>query len=132
MAPTPVVPVAARPRRKTRNRRPYAVIGGLVLSFTVFTMLGALPIKALGLPDESCVVGLIVLSVVGLSLLIPQLERLLERPFARLPQHQVNPNGTGFGLGLGLGLLYVPCAGRCWRPSPWPRPTARSAWRPSR
>ncbi|HEV7977047.1 hypothetical protein [Amycolatopsis sp.] len=30
-----------------KNRRPYAVIGGLVLSFTVFTLLGSLLIKAL-------------------------------------------------------------------------------------
>ncbi|MEV7551953.1 cytochrome c biogenesis protein DipZ [Amycolatopsis sp. NPDC089917] len=97
---------------KVRNRRPYAVIAGLVLSFTVFTLLGSLLIKALNLPDDILrIVGLVVLSVVGLSLLIPALERLLEKPFAKLPQRQVNPNGGGFGLGLGLGLLYVPCAG---------------------
>jgi cytochrome c biogenesis protein CcdA/thiol-disulfide isomerase/thioredoxin len=95
-----------------KNRRPYAVIGGLVLSFTVFTLLGSLLIKALHLPDDILrTVGLVVLSAVGLSLLIPPLERLLEKPFARLPQRQVNPKGSGFGLGLGLGLLYVPCAG---------------------
>lgn len=97
---------------KVRNRRPYAVIVGLVSSFTVFTLLGTVLIKALGLPDDILrTIGLVVLSVVGLSLLIPPLERLLERPFAKLPQRQVNPNGNGFGLGLGLGLLYVPCAG---------------------
>ena len=105
------VAVATR-KKQVRNRRPYAVIGGLVLSFTVFTLLGSLLIKALGLPDDILrTVGLVVLSVVGLSLLIPPLERLLEKPFAKLPQRQVNPNGGGFGLGLGLGLLYVPCAG---------------------
>ncbi|GLY43438.1 protein DipZ [Amycolatopsis sp. NBRC 101858] len=99
-------------RKKTKNRRPYAVIGGLVLSFTVFTLLGSLLIKALNLPDDILrTVGLVVLSVVGLSLLVPPLERLLEKPFAKLPQRKVNPNGGGFGLGLGLGLLYVPCAG---------------------
>lgn len=83
-----------------------------MLSFTVFTLLGSLLIKALNLPDDILrIVGLVVLSVVGLSLLIPPLERLLEKPFSKLPQRKVNPNGGGFGLGLGLGLLYVPCAG---------------------
>ena len=99
-------------KKRVRNRRPYAVIGGLVLSFTVFTLFGSLLIKVLRLPDDILrTVGLIVLSIVGLSLLIPPLERLLEKPFAKLPQRKVNPNSGGFGLGLGLGLLYVPCAG---------------------
>lgn len=106
------VALATRKQQRARNRRPYAVIGGLVLSFTVFTLLGSLLIKALNLPDDILrIVGLVVLSVVGLSLLIPPLERLLEKPFSKLPQRKVNPNGGGFGLGLGLGLLYVPCAG---------------------
>ncbi|UOZ06067.1 cytochrome c biogenesis protein DipZ [Amycolatopsis sp. WQ 127309] len=106
------VAVATRKQQRARNRRPYAVIGGLVLSFTVFTLLGSLLIKALNLPDDILrIVGLVVLSVVGLSLLVPPLERLLEKPFSKLPQRKVNPNGGGFGLGLGLGLLYVPCAG---------------------
>jgi cytochrome c biogenesis protein CcdA/thiol-disulfide isomerase/thioredoxin len=101
-----------KPAKKPHNRRPYAVIGGLVVSFTVFTLLGSLLIKALNLPDDILrTVGLVVLTVVGLSLLIPRLEQLLEKPFSKLPQRKVNPNGGGFGLGLGLGLLYVPCAG---------------------
>ena len=36
---------------------------------------------------------------------------LLERPFARLPTRQIDPNSNGVVLGLGLGLLFVPCAG---------------------
>ena len=44
-------------------------------------------------------------------LMFPRLERLLERPFARIPQRQVGTGGNGFGLGLVLGLVFVPCAG---------------------
>src|SRR5262249_47762769 len=55
--------------------------------------------------------GIIVLVVIGLGLIFEKVGELLERPFARLPSRQVNPNGNGFVLGLGLGLLYVPCAG---------------------
>ena len=49
--------------------------------------------------------------LLGLGLIFPQFERLLEKPFARLPQRRVNKEGSAFALGLGLGLLYVPCAG---------------------
>ncbi|MER7681428.1 cytochrome c biogenesis protein CcdA [Streptomyces sp. NPDC096934] len=95
-----------------RNRRPYAVVAGLVLSFSFFTLLGVTIISALGLPEDIMrYVGLVLLVLIGLGLVFPPVERLLERPFARLPQRQVNREGGAFVLGLGLGLLYVPCAG---------------------
>ncbi|MFD4791531.1 cytochrome c biogenesis protein DipZ [Streptomyces sp. NPDC058459] len=94
------------------NRRPYAVVAGLVLSFSFFTLLGVTIISALGLPEDILrYVGLALLILIGLSLVFPAVERVLERPFARLPQRQVNKEGGAFALGLGLGLLYVPCAG---------------------
>ncbi|MEU6174600.1 cytochrome c biogenesis protein DipZ [Streptantibioticus parmotrematis] len=95
-----------------RNRRPYAVVAGLVVSFSFFTLAGTTIISALGLPDGILrYVGLAMLVLLGLGLVFPPLERLLERPFARLPQRRVNKEGSAFALGLGLGLLYVPCAG---------------------
>ena len=100
------------PAARTRNRRPYAVVAGLVLSFSFFTLLGVTIISALGLPDDILrYIGLVMLVLIGLSLVFPPVERLLERPFARIPQRQVNKEGSAFFLGLGLGLLYVPCAG---------------------
>ena len=105
------VAVATKHRVK-RNRRPYAVIGGLMLSFSFFTLLGSLLLSVLGLPGNVLrVAGLVLLVVIGLGLMFPPLERLLEKPFSKLPKRQVNPNGGAFVLGLGLGLLYVPCAG---------------------
>ncbi|MER6466940.1 cytochrome c biogenesis protein DipZ [Streptomyces sp. NPDC001228] len=95
-----------------RNRRPYAVVAGLVLSFSFFTLLGVTIISALGLPDDILrYVGLAMLVLIALGLVFPPVERLLEKPFARIPQRQVNKEGGAFALGLGLGLLYVPCAG---------------------
>jgi cytochrome c biogenesis protein CcdA/thiol-disulfide isomerase/thioredoxin len=107
------VAVADTPVRKPkRSRRPYAVIAGLVLSFSFFTLLGSILISALGLPDDILrVIGLSLLVLIGLGLIFPKLEELIERPFARLPQRPVNQEGGAFVLGLGLGLLYVPCAG---------------------
>ncbi|MFK0224013.1 cytochrome c biogenesis protein DipZ [Streptomyces vinaceus] len=98
------------PRR--RNRRPYAVVAGLVLSFSFFTLLGVTIISALGLPQDILrYIGLSLLVLIGLGLIFPPVERMLEKPFVRIPQRQVNKEGSAFVLGLGLGLLYVPCAG---------------------
>jgi len=48
---------------------------------------------------------------IGLGLIFPRFEQLLERPFSRIPQKQIATRANGFGLGLALGVLYVPCAG---------------------
>ncbi len=49
--------------------------------------------------------------VLGLSLLIPPLGALLERPFAALGRRRPGDVGGGFLLGMSLGLLFTPCAG---------------------
>ncbi|WP_445397907.1 cytochrome c biogenesis protein CcdA [Streptomyces sp. LE64] len=98
--------------RPHRNRRPYAVVVGLVLSFGFFTLLGVTIVSALGLPEDILRhTGLALLVLIGLGLLFPPVERLLEKPFSRMPQRPVNKDGSALVLGLGLGLLYVPCAG---------------------
>ncbi|MFF2863053.1 cytochrome c biogenesis protein DipZ [Streptomyces rubiginosohelvolus] len=106
------VPARGPAERAPRNRRPYAVVAGLVASFAFFTLLGVTIISALGLPQDILrYIGLGLLLLIGLGLIFPPVERILEKPFARIPQRQVNKEGSAFALGLGLGLLYVPCAG---------------------
>jgi thiol-disulfide isomerase/thioredoxin len=56
-------------------------------------------------------VALVALLAIGLGLIFPQFEALLEKPFSKLPQKQFGSGQSGFGLGLALGVLYVPCAG---------------------
>jgi cytochrome c biogenesis protein CcdA/thiol-disulfide isomerase/thioredoxin len=95
-----------------RRRRPFAVVGGLVLSFSVFTLIGSWLLSALGLPPDALRwTGLIVLGAVGLGLIFPALGHLLEVPFARLSRGHQHAEGGGFVLGLSLGLVFVPCAG---------------------
>ncbi|MFF4894847.1 hypothetical protein [Streptomyces sp. NPDC001068] len=107
------------PSASPRNRRPYAVVVGLVLSFSFFTLLGVTIISALGLPDDILrYVGPALLVLIALGLIFPPVERLLEKPFARIPQRQVNKEGSAFALGLGLGLLMCRAPGPCRRPSP--------------
>lgn len=92
--------------------RPYLVIAGLVCSFGVVTLAGSAILSALHLPQDAIRwAALVVLTLVGLGLIFPPLQRLIERPFARLPQRQLRTGRSGFGLGLTLGALYVPCAG---------------------
>lgn len=97
---------------RARSWRPYGVVAGLVISFSASTLFGSVVLSALHLPQDLLRdAGIVVLTVIGLSLLWPRLGDLLERPFARLPGRNVNPEGNGIVLGLGLGLLFVPCAG---------------------
>jgi len=107
------VAVAARPKRPLSDTlRPYRVIAGLVLSFSVVTLVGSALLSLLYIRQDAIRwVALVALVAIGLGLIFPRFEQLLERPFSRIPQKQINTRGNGFGLGLALGVLYVPCAG---------------------
>src|SRR5664280_1852712 len=95
-----------------RPSRPIAVVGGLVLSFSVFTLTGSWLLSILGLPlDALRWIGLLVLGALGLGLIVPALGEALEVPFARLGRGHQHTEGGGFVLGLSLGLVFVPCAG---------------------
>lgn len=92
--------------------RPYLVIAGLVCSFSAVTLAGSALLSALHLPQDAIRwTALVVLTIIGLGLIFPPLQHLLERPFALLPQRHIRSRTNGFGFGLTLGALYVPCAG---------------------
>jgi cytochrome c biogenesis protein CcdA/thiol-disulfide isomerase/thioredoxin len=94
------------------RRRPYLVVLGLTLSFAVFTLLGTVVLSSLPVPQDIIRwAGLGVLVLLGLGMLFPQVEALLERPFSRIPQRRVAADRGAFTLGLALGAVYVPCAG---------------------
>ncbi|MGK2865093.1 MAG: cytochrome c biogenesis protein DipZ [Mycobacterium sp.] len=107
------VATEARPRRALSIRlRPYLVIAGLVLSFSLVTLVGSALLSLLHLPQDTIRwVALVALVAIGLGLIFPQFEALLEKPFSWLPQKQFGSGSSGFVLGLTLGVLYVPCAG---------------------
>src|SRR5271166_424932 len=117
----PVLPVvffsgAGSSRESSRPARPYLVIAGLVCSFSVVTLAGSALLSALHLPQDTIRwAALVVLTIIGLGLIFPPLQHLIERPFAKIPQgltrSQTDSGRSGFGLGLTLGALYVPCAG---------------------
>jgi cytochrome c biogenesis protein CcdA/thiol-disulfide isomerase/thioredoxin len=92
------------------GRKPLWIVTGLVGSFVVFTLFSAWLLNELGLPEDLLRnLAIALLFVVAATLLVPQLGRLLERPFARLTRYR--SDGGGFLLGVSLGLVFVPCAG---------------------
>ncbi len=110
----PAYPTEAQVRLEAtrRRRRPFAVVIGLVVSFSVATLLGAWLLGALGLPlDLLRWAGICMLGLLGLGLVLPGVGDLLERPFARVSAGRQVTEGGGFVLGLSLGLVFVPCAG---------------------
>jgi cytochrome c biogenesis protein CcdA/thiol-disulfide isomerase/thioredoxin len=93
-------------------RRPLLIIGGLVASFTVFTLAAASILSALGLPQDFLRnVAIALLFVLAGSLLSKRFAFALERPFAFMTRRRGGHPANGFVLGLSLGLVFVPCAG---------------------
>jgi cytochrome c biogenesis protein CcdA/thiol-disulfide isomerase/thioredoxin len=120
----PVLPViffsggteAARPvddsGRARGGRRPYLVVLGLVVSFSFFTLAGSFLLSLLHLPQSTIIwIGIVFLLLIGIGLIVPRFERILERPFAWIPQRQATGDRGGFLLGIALGAVFVPCAG---------------------
>ena len=94
------------------GRRPLAIVAGIVLSFTVFTLFAAWLLDLLGLPDDllrNLAIGLLFL--VAVSLLVPRVAEWLARPLRFLTRRGAGDRGGGFLLGVSLGLVFVPCAG---------------------
>jgi cytochrome c biogenesis protein CcdA/thiol-disulfide isomerase/thioredoxin len=94
------------------GRRPLAIVVGIVLSFTVFTLFAAWLLDLLGLPDDVLRnLAIALLFLVALSLLVPRVGELLAQPLQFLTRRPAGDRGGGLLLGAGLGLVFVPCAG---------------------
>jgi cytochrome c biogenesis protein CcdA len=109
----PVLPIVlAGSAASTDRRRPYAIVAGLVVSFTTFTLVGAALLSALGLPaDLLRTIAIVALLILAASLLSQRVAWILERPFLFLTRRRVGQDSNGFVVGLSVGLVFVPCAG---------------------
>jgi cytochrome c biogenesis protein CcdA/thiol-disulfide isomerase/thioredoxin len=109
----PVLPLLLAGSAASESRwRPYAVMAGLVVSFTTFTLAGAALLSALGLPQDllrTLAIGLLFL--LAASLLSQRVARALERPLLFLTRRPIARESSGFVVGLSAGLVMVPCAG---------------------
>ena len=94
------------------GRRPLRIIGGLVASFTIFTLFATWILDKLGLPQDLLRnVAIFFLFAMAVVLLLPQAALLLERGLAVFSRLRPANAGGGFFLGVTLGLVFVPCAG---------------------
>ena len=108
----PVLPIVFAGGASGGPRRPYAIVAGLVWSFTLFTLVATALLSALGLPDDLLRnIAIAAVFLMGLSLLWPWLGAFVERPFQALGRRNPSGTGGGFLLGVSLGLLFTPCAG---------------------
>jgi cytochrome c biogenesis protein CcdA/thiol-disulfide isomerase/thioredoxin len=108
----PVLPIVFAGSATGGPRRPYAIVAGLVVSFTAFTLAASALLSSLGLPQDLLRnIAIAFVLLLGIGLLVPRVGDLLERPFRALGRRR--PDGTrgGFVLGISLGLLFTPCAG---------------------
>src|SRR5207247_8215796 len=108
----PVLPIIFAGGAAGGRRKPLAIIAGLILSFSAFTLFGVWLLRKLGLPQDllrNIAIGLLFL--VAATLLFPRLEELIQRPLLRLSRRPGGDLGGGLLLGASLGLVFVPCAG---------------------
>lgn len=113
----PLLPIILSSADGSGKQRPFGVVVGFVASFTFFTLFLSTIVKLSGIPAESLrFISIAVLSIFGLSLLIPKIQLQLEILFSRfanlMPTGQANGGfWSGVLVGLSLGLLWTPCVG---------------------
>jgi cytochrome c biogenesis protein CcdA/thiol-disulfide isomerase/thioredoxin len=108
----PVLPILFAGGATGGRRKPFAIIAGLVLSFSAFTLFGVWLLRSLGLPRDllrDVAIGLLFL--VAATVLFPRIEEIVQRPLLRLTRRPGGDLGGGLLLGASLGLVFVPCAG---------------------
>jgi cytochrome c biogenesis protein CcdA/thiol-disulfide isomerase/thioredoxin len=93
----PVLPVIlAGSAAGTDRRRPYAIVAGVIASFCVVVLVALELLHLLHLPLNLLNdLAPYVLLLLGLSLVVPALGELVERPFARLGAHLPQPTTGG-------------------------------------
>ena len=94
------------------KRRPYAIAAGLITTFTAFLLAGAWLWGLIGISAKHQIqIGAALLLVLALTLTVPKVGELVERPFRFATRRRAGDLGGGFFLGASLGLVFIPCGG---------------------
>jgi len=108
----PVLPIVFAGGASGSNRRPLAIIAGVVVGFTGSLLAVSWLLRQLHLPQDLLRnISIALLFIVAATLLVPRFGQVLERPLARFSRRPSGDLGGGFVLGLALGLVFVPCGG---------------------
>jgi len=122
----PVLPIVLSGSLGKGRAKPFGVIAGFVLSFTLFTLALSAIVQALGIsPDAMRYVAVALIFIFGLVLVVPTFNRVFELGAARIATigqssvGKLRPSGEkksagfwgGLPVGLSLGLVWTPCVG---------------------
>lgn len=114
----PLLPIILSAGAAGGERRPFGIVLGLMTSFTIFTLTLSYILKVIPLdPDTLRLFALVIIGVLGLTLVIPALGKILEGWVSRLSSVGGGMLGKGKGFhggyvtGFALGLVWSPCAG---------------------
>jgi cytochrome c biogenesis protein CcdA len=114
----PVLPIVLSSSVTGGKKHPLGVIAGLIVSFSLFTLIISRIISLMGFSANSLrIVSVIVIGILGIGLIIPAFNVWIERVLSRLPglvrrrNSQVSGFDSGFVTGISLGLIWAPCAG---------------------
>ena len=105
----PILPIVLSSSAVNGKARPLGVIAVLIISFSIFTLAVSKIVSLLGLPASLLRLGaVVIIAALGLSLLVPALNRWLERILSALPGlvrgNQVQRSGFGHGFLTGVSL----------------------------
>jgi cytochrome c biogenesis protein CcdA/thiol-disulfide isomerase/thioredoxin len=112
----PILPIVLTASVNEGRARPLALIAGLVISFTVFTLAISQVVGALGIsPTALRIAAVAIIGLLGLGMFIPAFTERLELLFSRLTGLAPRTHRAGWvgGLmtGATLGIVWAPCAG---------------------
>lgn len=113
----PILPIILASGIEGKIWRIRGVIVGLVVSFTIASLLFATVVRAFGIPADTIRnVAVVLLAIFGLSMAFPviweKVQVFIERYWRAQPvRNQSNGFGGGFLTGASLGIVWIPCIG---------------------
>ena len=112
----PVLPALLSAGATGGRRRPFGIVLGLAVTFTITIAGLATLVDGVGIGDGAMrTVAVVVLLGFGLLLLLPPVADRLEAAASGLVRFRPRSAGDGFlsgvGVGAALGFVYAPCAG---------------------
>src|SRR4051812_39001226 len=108
----PVLPIVFAGGASGGARRPYAIIAGVVVGFTGSLLAVAWLLRELHLPQDLLRnLSIVLLFVVALTLIVPRVGEVLERPLARFSRRSGGDLVCRLLLEQKIGLVFVPCCG---------------------
>ena len=117
----PVLPLILAGGALGDKKRPFVLIAGFIISFSIFTLLARAALNATGIGQDSVQLGAFaLLFIFGLVMLIPSLENRFVNWTSgvagraqNLSRRAEQKSGIGSGLLMGalIGVVWTPCAG---------------------